>query len=145
MDESPTKSIRRLKINKRLEEYGIEDLNTVVLGDPKMQQSQGVLFTDYFKLRGLIGKGQYGVVLLVLNILEEALSALKIICKANLHQQEVSVIKSEALILQKLKGQKHIVQIKNVSPLTTLVFRNGHIYRDRNGILGRHAALESVR
>lgn len=70
-------------------------------------------------MRGILGQGQYGVVILVQCVsssnTENELSALKVIWKQRFNKDELSVIRSEATILQKLMGQDHIVQIKNVS------------------------------
>lgn len=85
----------------------------MVIGEPKIHKypsqcpkadTDSTLFRDYFRMRGIIGQGQYGVVLLVQCVynpsnLEEELSAIKVIYKSRLHNAELTVIRSEATIL----------------------------------------------
>ena len=103
-------------------------------------KDENVLFQDVFKFRGIIGQGQFGVVLLVQNVecasptkkenfelhnyeinhaVDEAkiksYSALKVMHKNALHPDEVKVIRGEAKILEMLVDERNIVQIKDVS------------------------------
>lgn len=69
-------------------------------------------FNDFFKMRAILGQGQYGIVLLVQCIYsqdKEEQSAVKVINKARLYPSELEIIRSEADILQKLAGNEHIV------------------------------------
>ena len=62
----------------------------------------------------MLGIGQFGVVLLVVNKSLKEESALKIICKNKLADEEIDVIKSESEILKALVGRPNIVQFKMV-------------------------------
>lgn len=65
-------------------------------------------------MRALLGRGSYGVVLLVDSLKTETQSALKMIWKERFPTSTLQVIRSEANILWKLVGKSNIVQIKNV-------------------------------
>ena len=65
----------------------------------------------------------YGVVILVQNLLEDCLRALKIIYKSRLNEEECGVIKTESEILEKLKQQSNIVQFHQVSAYCLRYYR----------------------
>lgn len=56
-------------------------------------------FQSLFKLKGLLGVGAFGVVVLVKNRTTEQPSALKIINKMRLSEQSIEVLKNESMIL----------------------------------------------
>ena len=75
-----------------------------------------MIFADFdqiFKLKGLLGVGAFGVVLLVQNRLLNQLSAVKIINKTRLSRDAIEVLKNESLILQSL-SHKNIVKFKQI-------------------------------
>ena len=81
-----------------------------------------MIFSDVYSLAGVLGAGQFGIVLAVrpktispYHTPEEQkdMSALKIIYKGKLCQEEIRVIRSEANILEQLEGKQFVVQLKN--------------------------------
>ena len=94
---------------------GEPHIKSYPLRDPNRLGSV-ILFQDYFRLRAILGQGQFGIVLLV-NCLynlppvdqltrmnhdpeTEEQSAIKVITKAKLHKGELEILRSEAQILQ---------------------------------------------
>jgi serine/threonine protein kinase len=61
-------------------------------------------FRDLYQCRGILGHGQYGVVLLVLNNIEKELRALKIVYKSRLSEEELEILRTESEILQRLSA-----------------------------------------
>ena len=75
-----------------------------------------------YSLSGVLGAGAFGIVLAVrpktispYHTAEEMkeLSALKIMYKGKLSQEEVRIIRGEANILEQLEGKQCIVQLRN--------------------------------
>ena len=71
-------------------------------------------FKDFYKFKGVLGVGVYGVVILVLNIQEDCLRALKIIYKGRLNEEETGVIKTESEILERMRSKPNIVNFCQV-------------------------------
>ena len=94
-------------------------------------KDKNILFSDVFSLHGVLGAGQYGIVLSVKpkqnsryyqsnwsfygqsSAMANEMSALKIIYKGKLHKEEIKIIRGEANILELLEGKQNIVQLKN--------------------------------
>eukprot|EP00347_Sterkiella_histriomuscorum_P011634 403371699 len=70
-------------------------------------------FKSLFKLRGLLGVGAFGVVVLVLNKHSQQQSALKIINKMRLSSESIEILKNESVILQSL-NHENIVKFKQI-------------------------------
>eukprot|EP00347_Sterkiella_histriomuscorum_P018930 403343621 len=70
-------------------------------------------FKSLFKLRGLLGVGAFGVVVLVLNKHSQQQSALKIINKMRLSSESIEILKNESIILQSL-NHENIVKFKQI-------------------------------
>jgi serine/threonine protein kinase len=64
-------------------------------------------------LKGLLGVGAFGVVVLVKNRVTEQPSALKIINKMRLSEHSIEVLKNESIILQSL-NHENIVKFKQI-------------------------------
>jgi len=54
---------------------------------------------ELYKMKGVLGKGQFGIVVLALNISEKEYRALKIINKDAMSEADLEYIKSESEIL----------------------------------------------
>ena len=107
-----------------------------------------MLFRDLYKFKGILGQGQFGVVLLVTNIADNEKRALKIIYKSRLHEQEIEIIRSESEILQKLITKTNIVQSFQVSKTDSLIgckdVRKQFLCVNRDGVYQRWAAQETL-
>jgi serine/threonine protein kinase len=57
-------------------------------------------FSELFRLKGLLGVGAFGVVILVKNKYTNEKSALKIINKTKLSAHSVEILRNESIILQ---------------------------------------------
>ena len=87
-----------------------------------LSDSTRIKFSDLFKFRGLLGQGQYGMVIVVqdkfdCNVNQNCnpdTTALKIINKQRLHPEQIAVIRGESKILQTLVGVPNVVQYLNI-------------------------------
>ena len=59
-------------------------------------------FNSLYKLKGLLGVGAFGVVVLVKNHQNSQLSALKIMNKTTLSNEAIEILRNESNILQSL-------------------------------------------
>lgn len=69
----------------------------------KEEQIDKTLYPDFpslFKMKGLLGTGAFGVVILVKNKLSKQKSALKIINKLRLSNEAIEILRNESIILQ---------------------------------------------
>jgi len=88
--------------------------------DEDFSERQTIKFGELFKLRGMLGQGTYGVVVMVqdrlLLVNEDKVEtyALKIINKAVLHAEEINIIRGESKILHSLVGLPNVVQFINI-------------------------------
>lgn len=76
-----------------------------------------IKFNDLFKFRGLLGHGSYGVVITVQDKFSEdnaPTTALKIISKQKLYNEQINVIRGESKILSTLVGVPNVVQFLNI-------------------------------
>lgn len=70
-------------------------------------------FTDLFSVKDLLGKGAFGVVLMVKNKKTKEKSALKIISKQRMSTRAQRILKNESTILQTMK-HPNIVFLKRI-------------------------------
>jgi serine/threonine protein kinase len=68
-------------------------------------------FNSLFKLKGLLGVGAFGVVVLVKNRQNDQESALKIINKTTLTNEAIDILRNESVILQSMQHES-IVKFK---------------------------------
>ena len=81
----------------------------------------GADFKTIFSVKGLLGVGAFGVVILVKNKLSNQKSALKIINKTKLSSHSIEIMKNESLILQSL-NHPNIVRFKQIFETSEYIF-----------------------
>lgn len=81
-----------------------EDEREIARKNIKGEEYIRLKFKDLYSLKGLLGIGSYGVVLLVNNRRTDEQNALKIIYKSKLKPEEIDIIKGEGQILRSLTG-----------------------------------------
>lgn len=74
---------------------------------PLKKASEACLrFRDLYQVKGILGHGQYGVVVLVLCLKSKHLRALKIVYKTRLSDEEQEILKQESEILQRISANQ---------------------------------------